>query len=61
MPYLQEGTQLMENSGGMLNELSVVYFDIYILGLCLGWKGQLICCVTRGEGGSGGWRGRRER
>ena len=40
MPYLQEGTQLMENNGGMLNELRVVYFDIYILGLCLGWKGQ---------------------
>ena len=40
MPYLQEGTQLMENNGGMLKELSVVYFDMYILGLCLGWKGQ---------------------
>ena len=25
------------------------------LGLCLGWKGQCICCVTRGrEGGRGG-------
>ena len=31
------------------------------LGLCLGWKGQLICCVTRGEGGREGVRGRRER
>ena len=30
MPYLQEGTQLMENNGGMLNELSVAYFDVYI-------------------------------
>ena len=28
--YLQEGTQLMENNGGMLNELSAVYFDVYI-------------------------------
>ena len=35
-----------------------------LLGLCLGWKGQLICCVTRGrkgreggrEGGGGRWR-----
>ena len=26
------------------------------LGLCLGWKGQLICCVTR----EGGREGRRE-
>ena len=26
-----------------------------ILWLCLGWKGQLICCVTGGrEGGRGG-------
>ena len=25
-----------------------------ILGLCLGWKGQWICCVTRGEGERGG-------
>ena len=28
--------------------------SISILGLCLGWKGQLIYCVTRGEGGDGG-------
>ena len=34
--------------------------------LCLGWKGQCICCVTRGrEGGSEGmggegWEGGRE-
>ena len=28
------------------------------LGLCLGWKGQCICCVTRGrEGGREGGRG----
>ena len=27
----------------------------HYLGLCLGGKGQLICCVTRGrEGGKGG-------
>ena len=30
MPYLKEGTQLMENNGGMLNELGVVNFDVYI-------------------------------
>ena len=28
-----------------------------ILGLCLGWKGQGICCVTRGEGGREGKEG----
>ena len=29
----------------------------YKLGLCLGWKGQCICCVTRGgRGGEGGGR-----
>ena len=28
---------------------------VFLLGLCLGWKGQWICCVTRGrEGGIGG-------
>ena len=31
-----------------------------LLGLCLGWKGQCICCVTRGEGGREGGRGGRE-
>ena len=36
---------------------------LIVLGLCLGWKGQRICCVTRGrEGGRGGdgmgWEGR---
>ena len=29
-----------------------------ILGLCLGWKGQFICCVTRGREGGRGWEGR---
>ena len=24
---------------------------ITLLGLCLGWKGQCICCVARGRGG----------
>ena len=29
------------------------------LGLCLGWKGQCICCVTRGrDGGREGREGR---
>ena len=28
------------------------------LGICLGWKGQCICCVTRGR--EGGREGRRE-
>ena len=28
------------------------------LGLCLGWKGQWICCVTRGREGEGGGEGR---
>ena len=26
------------------------------LELCLRWKGQLICCVTRGREGGRGWR-----
>ena len=41
------------------------FSSIYIntLGLCLGWKGQSICCVTRGregerEGGREGGEGR---
>ena len=29
------------------------------LGLCLGWKGQRICCVTRREGGREGREGGR--
>ena len=28
------------------------------LGLCLGWKGQWICCVTRGREGAEGREGR---
>ena len=28
------------------------------LGLCLGWKGQCICCVTREGGREGGREGR---
>ena len=28
------------------------------LGLCLGWKGQLICCVTRRREGREGMVGR---
>ena len=35
--------------------------DVHELGLCLGWKGQCICCVTRGGGREGGeGRGGRE-
>ena len=30
------------------------------LGLCLGWKGQLICCVTRRGGREGGSHGGRQ-
>ena len=30
------------------------------LGLCLGWKGQWICCVTRGDGGREGEGGKDE-
>ena len=34
---------------------------LWALGLCLGWKGQYICCITRGmEGGRGGRDGGRE-
>ena len=30
------------------------------LGLCLGWKGQLICCVTTGREGGRGREGMRQ-
>ena len=33
-----------------LNEGMTRVFTQLILWLCLGWKGQCICCVTRGGG-----------
>ena len=43
----------------MTNERSVRSNIADKLGLCLGWKGQCICCVTRGRGEEGmGGKGR---
>ena len=50
-----------------MHAIAVFRVGLFItLGLCLGWKGQRICCVTRGRevegrgrGGEGrGWEGR---
>ena len=43
--------------GKMVAEIGIALI-LWQLGLCLGWKGQWICCVTRGGGREGG-RGRR--